>query len=151
MVWYSFVFFHDQPVYRGNVGTIRRAPILIADDDAVTLDGLTEFLAQFGYAIASARNGQEAMNLLTGGLVPSLFIVDLAMPQLGGDELLKYVQSDPELRLVPVLVVTGAPDKIGRTVADAVLEKPVNLALLLSQVQRLTSPRRRNRNDRALS
>lgn len=137
-------------MYRGNVGTIRRAPILIADDDAVTLDGLTEFLAQFGYAIAAARNGQEAMNLLTGGLVPSLFIVDLAMPQLGGDELLKYVQSDPELRLVPVLVVTGAPDRIGRTVADAVLEKPVNLALLLSQVQRLTSPRRRDRNDRAL-
>ena len=125
------------------MGANRRGPILIADDDAVTLDGLTEFLAEFGYRIAPARNGQEALNLLTGGLVPSLFIVDLAMPQLGGDELLKYVQSDPELRFVPVLVVTGAPEKVGRTVADAVLEKPVNLALLLSQVQRLTAPRRR--------
>ena len=130
-------------MYRGKVGANRRGPILIADDDAVTLDGLTEFLAEFGYRIAPARNGQEALNLLTGGLVPSLFIVDLAMPQLGGDELLKYVQSDPELRFVPVLVVTGAPEKVGRTVADAVLEKPVNLALLLSQVQRLTAPRRR--------
>ena len=125
------------------MGANRRGPILIADDDAVTLDGLTEFLAEFGYRIAPARNGQEALNLLTGGLVPSLFIVDLAMPQLGGDELLKYVQSDPELRFVPVLVVTGAPERVGRTVADAVLEKPVNLALLLSQVQRLTAPRRR--------
>jgi hypothetical protein len=47
--------------------------------------------------------------------------------------------------------VTGAPDKAARSVADAVLEKPVNLALLLAQVQRLTSPRRHDRNDRALS
>jgi CheY-like chemotaxis protein len=131
------------------VGAHRRAPILIADDDAVTLDGLTEFLSEFGYRIVSARNGQEAMNLLTGGLVPSLFIVDLAMPQLGGDELLKYVQSDPELRLIPVLVVTGAPERVGRTVADEVLEKPVNLARLLSQVQRLTSPRPRHRDNRS--
>lgn len=136
-------------MYREKVGATRRRPILIADDDAVTLDGLTEFLAEFGYPIAPARNGQEAMNLLTGGLVPSLFIVDLAMPQLGGDELLKYVQSDPELRFVPVLVVTGAPERVGRTVADAVLEKPVNLAMLLSQVQRLTTARSRHRRGRS--
>jgi CheY-like chemotaxis protein len=110
---------------------------------------LTEFLAEFGYRIAPARNGQEAMNLLTGGLVPSLFIVDLAMPQLGGDELLRYVQSDPELRFIPVLVVTGAPERVGRTVADAVLEKPVNLAVLLSQVQRLTAARSRHRRGRS--
>jgi CheY-like chemotaxis protein len=144
------VLFHEHRVYRGPVGPLRRGPILIADDDAVTLDGLIEFLTEFGYRVTAARNGQEAMNLLTGGLVPSLFIVDLAMPHLGGDELLKYVQSDPELRFVPVLVVTGAPEKIGRTVADAVLEKPVNLAVLLSQVQRLTSARRQDRDDRAL-
>ena len=136
-------------VYREKVGATGRRPILIADDDAVTLDGLTEFLAEFGYRIAAARNGQEAMNLLTGGLIPSLFIVDLAMPQLGGDELLKYVQSDPELRFVPVLVVTGAPERVGRTVADAVLEKPVNLAVLLSQVQRLTAARSRQRRGRS--
>lgn len=136
-------------MYREKVGATGRGPILIADDDAVTLDGLTEFLAEFGYRIAPARNGQEAMNLLTSGLIPSLFIVDLAMPQLGGDELLKYVQSDPELRFVPVLVVTGAPERVGRTVADAVLEKPVNLAVLLSQVQRLTSARNRHRRGRS--
>ena len=135
-------------MYGGKVGA-RGRPILIADDDAVALGGLTEFLAEFGYRVVPVSNGQEAMNLLTGGLVPSLFIVDLAMPHLGGDELLKYVQSDPELRFVPVLVVTGAPERIGRTVADAVLEKPVNLARLLSHVQRLTSPQSR-KGDRAL-
>jgi CheY-like chemotaxis protein len=127
------------------VRSLRLAPILVADDDAATLDGLTEFLGEFGYRIVPARNGQEAMNLLVDGLSPSLFIVDLAMPHLGGDELLKYVQSDPDLRHLPVIVVTGSPERIGRTVTDAVLEKPINLAVLLSHVQRLTSRRRRNR------
>jgi CheY-like chemotaxis protein len=132
-------------VYFGLVRSLRLGPILVADDDAATLDGLTEFLTECGYRIAPARNGQEAMNLLIDGLSPSLFIVDLAMPQLGGVELLKYVQSDPDLRLRPVIVMTGSRERMGRTATDAVLEKPINLAVLLSHVRRLTSRHRHER------
>ena len=114
---------------------LRRAPILIADDDAATLDGLSEFLGHFGYRVVAARNGQEAMDRLLAGLAPSLLIVDLAMPQLAGEELLKYLQSDPDLRFVPVL--------LGKSVADIVMEKPVNLVELLTHVQRLTGGSRR--------
>jgi CheY-like chemotaxis protein len=117
----------------------RRGPILIADDDAATRDGLSEFLTQLGYAVLPVADGQEAMNLVVGGLAPSLLIVDLAMPHLRGDELLKYLQSDPELRLVPVLVVTGAPERMGHAVADAILTKPVDLVALLAHVKRLTA------------
>jgi CheY-like chemotaxis protein len=124
----------------------RRGPILIADDDAVTLDGLSEFLTQFGYRVVPARDGQQAMNLLVEGLHPSLLIIDLAMPNVCGDELLKYVHTDPDLRLVPVLVVTGAPERLGRTVADAVVQKPVDLISLLAHVKRLTTARSDNVN-----
>jgi CheY-like chemotaxis protein len=120
----------------------RLGPILLADDDEATLVGLSEFLTELGYRVVSVRNGQEAMNLLVDGFKPSLLMIDLAMPHVGGAELLKYVQSDPELRLVPVLVVTGAPDRIGHAVADAIIAKPVNLAALLGDVQRLTTRRR---------
>lgn len=121
----------------------RIGPILLADDDEATLVGLSEFLTELGYQVVAVRNGQEAMNLLVDGLKPSLLMIDLAMPQVEGAELLKYVQADPELRLVPVLVVTGAPDRIGHAVADAIVTKPVNLAALLGDVQRLTSRRKR--------
>jgi CheY-like chemotaxis protein len=117
----------------------RRGPILIADDDPATLDGLTEFLTEFGYRIVPARDGQEAMDVLLSGVVPSLLIVDLAMPHLAGDELLRYVQADPVLRLVPVLVVTGTPERVGRTVADAIIAKPINLSSFLAHVRRLTA------------
>jgi CheY-like chemotaxis protein len=123
----------------------RRGPIVIADDDPATLEGLTEFLTEFGFSVVPLRDGQDAMNLLVGGLVPALLIVDLAMPHLRGDELLKYLQSDPELRFVPVLVVTGAPEQIGHAVADAILPKPVDLVALLSHVRRLTSAGRGDR------
>ena len=64
------------------------------------------------------------------------------MPQVGGEDLTRYLQSDPELRHLPVVVVTGSPERLGRTAADAVLEKPVNLIALLNLVKRLTSGHR---------
>ena len=134
-------------MYRDVVRWKRRAPILVADDDAATLDGLRELLTEFGYEVVTATDGQQAMNLLVGGLVPSLLIVDIGMPNVSGDELLKYVQSDPDLRHIPVLVVTGTPERIGRTVADAIIEKPVNVISLVSHVQKLTSLRRRPRPE----
>ena len=117
----------------------RRSPILVVDDDRVTREGLAEFLTQLGYSALACEDGQYAMDLLVGGLEPSLVIVDLAMPHLRGDELLKYMHSDPALRLVPVLVVTGAPEQMGHAVADAVLTKPIDLVVLLAQVRRLTA------------
>jgi CheY-like chemotaxis protein len=113
-------------------------PILIADDDADTLDGLMEFLSGAGFRVVSARDGQAAMDLLVGGLVPMLLMVDIAMPHVAGNELLRYVQADPVLRHVPVLIVTGTPERAGRAVADAIVTKPVDLDRLLAQVRRLT-------------
>jgi two-component system, cell cycle response regulator DivK len=118
-----------------------RGPILVAEDDPATLEGLTEFLSEFGYAVVPARNGQQAMDRLLQGVTPSLVILDISMPEVGGEELSKYMQADPELRLVPVVVVTGSPDRIGRTASAAVLEKPLNLISLLALVKRLTSSR----------
>jgi two-component system, cell cycle response regulator DivK len=120
----------------------KRGPILIADDDRETREGLVEFLAQFGYEVAAAGNGQEAMDLLLGGVRPSLLIIDLTMPHVGGEDLSRYLLEDPELRHLPVVVVTGSPERLGRTAADAVLEKPVNLIALLNLVKRLTTGRR---------
>ena len=119
-----------------------RGPILIADDDRATREGLAEFLTEFGYEVTAAQNGQEAMDHLLEGLKPSMLIVDLTMPHVGGEDLSRYLQSDPELRHLPVVVVTGSPERLGRPAADAVLEKPVNLIALLNLVKRLTSGHR---------
>jgi DNA-binding response OmpR family regulator len=120
-----------------------KEPILIVDDDANAVEGLRQFLTQAGYAVVCARDGQEAMDLFLARVVPALLIIDLAMPRVAGDELLRYVQTDPVLRVVPVLVVTGAPERAVRVVADAVMAKPVDPARLLAQVRHLTGGDRR--------
>jgi len=130
-------------VYGGIVRSKHRGPILIADDDGATRDGLAEFLTELGYRVVPARDGQEAMDFLLTGVTPILLMIDICMPNLAGDELLKYVHTDPVLRFVPVLVVTGSPERVGRTVADAIITKPVNLSSLLTHVRRLTGGRRR--------
>jgi CheY-like chemotaxis protein len=121
------------------VTSTRSGPILIAEDDAATLAGLTEFLTDAGYDVLSARDGQEAMDVLLSGTTPILSILDISMPHLAGNELLRYLQTDPVLRFVPVLVVTGAPERVGRAIADAIILKPLNLPSLLDQVRRLTA------------
>lgn len=125
----------------------RRRPILLAEDDAATREGLVEVLEGLGYEVRSVENGQQAMDLLVGGLDPALLIVDLGMPHLGGAELLKYASSDPVLRFVPVLIVTGSPERIGRAVADVVLTKPIDLVALVGHVRRLTSRRSARRAE----
>jgi two-component system cell cycle response regulator DivK len=115
-----------------------RGPILVADDDAATVDGLTEFLASLGHRVVSARGGQQAMDYLVSGVVPVLFIVDIGMPDVGGVDLLRYVHEDPVLRVIPVIVLTGAPERIGKARMDAVLTKPVDLGLLAAHIRRLT-------------
>jgi CheY-like chemotaxis protein len=123
------------------VAPTRSGPILIAEDDAATLAGLTELLSDAGYDVLSARDGQEAMDVLLSGTTPILSILDIGMPHLAGSELLRYLQTDPVLRFVPVLVVTGAPERLGRAVADAIITKPLHLPSLLEHVRRLTAPR----------
>lgn len=116
---------------------LRRGPILVADDEEATREGLKEFLSEAGYRVIAASDGQQAMNLLVDGLKPSLLILDVNMPSLRGDELLRYVQSDSDLRFVPVLIVTGAPEQCTRAIADHILPKPLNLVTLLAHVRRL--------------
>ena len=68
-------------------------------------------LKQIGYTeLAEAENGKEALNKLkdhTFGLVVS----DWNMPEMNGIELLKAIRADPELKHIPVLMVTAEAQK----------------------------------------
>lgn len=58
-----------------------------------------------------ARDGQEALNLLSGDgdrkpLRPSLILLDITLPLMDGIALLKKLKSDPELKAIPVVMLT---------------------------------------------
>ena len=62
-----------------------------------------------GLQVACASNGQEALSLMLGGLHPSVVVLDLMMPVMSGQELLARLDQEPDLRGVPVIVVSAAP------------------------------------------
>lgn len=111
--------------------------ILLLEDDAATRDGLCMLLEDAGYTVVPAADGQRAINLLADGLRVDLLLVDLRTPRVSGAQVLRYVQEDPALREVPVIVTTGMTPADVHVTADLVFEKPYDVMALLDAVQRL--------------
>ncbi len=114
--------------------------ILVVEDNRAAQEGLYTLLFGAGYSVLTADNGQQALDLLERGIRPRLLIVDLSMPKVTGRDLLKYMQSDPALRLTRVIVTTAMNPEDVHVVADVVLYKPLDVSLLLSTVAELMRP-----------
>ena len=114
--------------------------ILIAEDDAIIADGLTQALRHSGYAVDCARSGSEADAALAAGQYDVL-ILDLGLPTLNGFEVLKRLRGRHSK--VPVLILT-ALDAVSDRVrgldlgADDYLAKPFALSELEARVRALT-------------
>jgi CheY-like chemotaxis protein len=115
------------------------ATILLVEDDPAIRDSLAECLAIEGYAVESVTNGLEALRRLARAPRPGLVLADLAMPVMGGAELLKRLRADPALSGMPVVLMTAAlpPGEAGVVGADGYLAKPFEIEELFAVVRRL--------------
>ena len=115
-----------------------KASILVIDDDLVILPVLRELLEAEGYAVATAASGDRGLQSLKEQTF-DLTITDLAMPGLGGMEVLQYlVQHQPEC---PCIIITGygsIPSAVAamRQGAYNYMAKPVDAAELRLVVAR---------------
>jgi CheY-like chemotaxis protein len=115
------------------------SPILLVEDHQDTRVMLTQFFGHHGYQVTTAADGQHAWSLIEAGLRPCLLIVDLLMPRVSGGDLLTLLANDPDLRTIPVFVVTGQSLDRTRVVADRIFRKPVDPAQLLDALQQLAA------------
>src|SRR6266581_3003192 len=113
--------------------------ILIVDDNEDNRYTLQLLLESDGHErIASAASGTEAIALIEKEKF-SLVLLDLMMPDLNGDEVLKLIKSDPDKRDIPVLMISADTDieKISQCIelgADDYLPKPFNPTILRARV-----------------
>jgi CheY-like chemotaxis protein len=118
--------------------------ILIVEDDSTIVDALSRFLDHEGYSITSARDGKEALDVLHQGVRPSVLLVDLMMPKMGGWDLIEHLKRDDSLSQIPVVVMSGYPRLFGPTKAREAnlpfVEKPFRLQDLLRTIRSVARP-----------
>jgi DNA-binding response OmpR family regulator len=111
--------------------------ILLADDDASVRRMIGRVLQAEGYRVLPARTGYEAASQFLNG-PPDLVLLDLNMPEKDGWEAWQLM--NPLHPLIPVIVITARPnqyDQAQKLRIDALMEKPLDLRLLLRTIKDL--------------
>lgn len=114
------------------------ARILVVDDEKNIRDGLMRALSLEKYEVVLAENGEQALKILQEDIV-DLAIVDLKMPRISGEELLKRMRKS--YSDIPVIILTGhgtienAVDTMRQGAYDF-LTKPLNLEKLFLVINR---------------
>jgi len=114
--------------------------ILLVDDVKFFLELQKSFLKRTNCEIFTASNGKEGVELARKER-PDLILMDLYMPEMNGDEACKAIKSDPDLKNIPVIMVTkaGEGDEKGRCLlagCDDFVTKPINRVGLLEKVKK---------------
>jgi putative nucleotidyltransferase with HDIG domain len=110
--------------------------ILLVDDDPKLREIVSLSLGRQGYRVRTAATGRDALEC-TSASAPHLLILDLALPDMSGIEVLDSIRDDHET--LPVLVLSGQNDLEHRVAAldggaDEFITKPVSLRELIVRV-----------------
>src|SRR5260370_1159010 len=84
----------------------RRGIILVADDNEANRELLSALLSAEGYEVVCAADGQQALEQVRSGSV-DLALLDVVMPRPTGFEVCQMMKSEPETRLIPVILLTS--------------------------------------------
>ncbi|MCW9004327.1 MAG: response regulator [Gammaproteobacteria bacterium] len=141
---------HPPSIPRAGINNLRT---LIVDDNEVNRRLLTDQLSKFGLQIESATNGKQALEKLhkqfAAGEPFQLALLDYMMPEMDGEILGKAILNDPDLKDLPLILLTSAGQRgdaqhfknIGFT---AYLTKPVNIDILLQTLEAVTGLKQQN-------
>ena len=117
-----------------------RGRVLIVEDEAAVRGMFRQILIDAGHEVREAANGKEALEVLDAGWRPDLILLDLLMPVMNGWQLRAAQRDRPDLRDIPVVLVSGSPPRIQPIEAKALqvaasLRKPVRADVLLRTVE----------------
>ena len=113
--------------------------ILVIDDDTDVCEAIRDILQSEGYRVGCAADGREGLRYLKSHPPPELILLDLMMPVMNGWQFLNEQSRDPDLKAIPVVVLSAvSKDPNGVVPVDrlAFLRKPVHLNHLLAAVER---------------
>jgi CheY-like chemotaxis protein len=86
--------------------------ILIVDDNEEQVAFLSQILENNKYQYAVARDGVEALNKMQAS-PPALVLLDIMMPRKSGATVFQQMKKSPDLKSIPVIIITGASEVLG--------------------------------------
>lgn len=116
--------------------------VLLVDDSTTILLSVGEMLGNLKLSVTTAKDGDEALNLLRNGLKPALIITDYNMPNMNGIELIKAAKQISALRFTPMIILTTESQADRREAgkaagATAWIVKPVAFEALTQVVKKI--------------
>lgn len=118
---------------------IEQKKLLLIDDDPNLILLVQDYLEFRGYAVITAENGREALDILKEE-IPDMIICDVMMPEMDGYAFVKNVRENPRTEWIPVLFLSAKGQSQDRvkglnTGADVYMVKPFEPEELVAQVE----------------
>ena len=102
---------------------------IVVDDSMLIRHTVCRFLEQRGFAVESASNGMEALQMLEQ-VRADLIVTDLVMPKMTGRELITALRNNPVTAAIPIVVLAGRSSRAevaSETRADYVIFKDIDI------------------------
>lgn len=130
----------------------QNSTILVVDDTPAIHQMVSALLNRYGYHLAFASSGQEALEMAEA-LGPDLVLLDVMMPGMDGFEVCRRLRATPRLAEIPVIMVTALGDRASRLAgleagADDFISKPFDQSEMGARVRAII---RLNRYRRLLA
>ena len=125
-----------------------KAKILVVDDEPDAVEFVKTVLEEAGYEVVSASNGVQGLEKAQAEL-PNLIILDVQMPEKDGFATFGDLRRDPQLKEIPVIMLTGVGEKVGISFSaedmgdylgaspEAYVDKPISPGELVEKVEEL--------------
>lgn len=110
--------------------------ILFVDDDPGMRETVRDILAEKGYEIVVAQDGNETIKLAKDSK-PDLIVLDYLLPDINGSEVCKILKKNPETEHIPVIIVTAYPDQKEESLRAGAIDfvtKPIDNTDLLLRI-----------------
>ncbi|WP_343557037.1 response regulator [Sphingobacterium sp.] len=121
---------------------MRSKKIFICDDDSTIVDMLQMLLEMSGYDTIIEVNSINALEVIKTSR-PDVILLDIWMPLLSGDELIKIIRQEQELKDIFIISISASKD--GKDVAlqagaDCFIAKPFDINELLEAIENSSNP-----------
>jgi two-component system KDP operon response regulator KdpE len=110
-----------------------RRSALVVEDDAELRRVFRVALSFDGFVVFEASNGLDALRTIDR-LLPDVIVLDLGLPAVDGQEVLRELSAHSHTRGIPIVVVTGSTDNLDHLHVACVLRKPFTVDRLLHAV-----------------